>query len=50
MSFMMNRMKKNKKSTVEVIDITGKIGKYVTLEEFMVRTAYIEEGQSDENK
>jgi hypothetical protein len=31
-------------------DITGKIGKYVTLEEFMVRTAYIEEGQSDENK
>jgi hypothetical protein len=26
------------------------IGKYVTLEEFMVRTAYIEEGQSDENK
>lgn len=39
---MMNRMKKNKKDIIKVIDITGKIDHYVTLEEFMERTAYIE--------
>ena len=43
-------MKKNMKATVKVIDITGKLKNYVTLDEFMERTAYIEEGQSDENK
>ena len=41
-------MKKNKKATIKVKDITGKLEDYVTLEEFMERTAYIEEGNSDE--
>jgi hypothetical protein len=36
------KLKKDKKATFKVIDITGK------LEEFMERTAYIEEGNSDE--
>ena len=41
-------MKKNKKAMIKVKDITGKLEYYVTLEEFMERTAYIEEGNSDE--
>ena len=43
-------MKKDKKATVKVVDITGKLNDYVTLEEFMERTAFIEKGQSDEKK
>jgi len=35
-------MKKNKRATIKVVDITGKMDDYVTLEEFMERTAYIE--------
>ena len=42
------KMKKNKKATIKVKDITGNLEYYVTLEEFMERTAYIEEGNSDE--
>ena len=44
------KMKRNKKATIKVIDITGKMDDYVTLEEFMERTAFIEKGQSDEKK
>ena len=43
-------MKKDKKATVKVVDITGKLNDYVTLEEFMERTSFIEKEQSDENK
>lgn len=40
-------MKKNKSDTIKVIDITGKIDDYVTLEEFMERTSYIEKENGD---
>ena len=37
---MMNRMKKNKKDPIKVIDITGKMDDYVTLEEFMKKNKF----------
>jgi hypothetical protein len=43
-------MKKDEKVATKVVDITGKMDDYVTLEEFMERTAYIEEGHGDEEK
>jgi len=43
-------MKKNKKATIKVKDITRKLEDYVTLEELMERTAYIEKGHGDEEK
>ena len=36
------KLKKDKKATIKVIDITGEMDDYVTLEEFMERTSYIE--------
>ena len=44
---MWDYMKKNKRDTIKVIDITGKIDDYVTLEEFMERTSYIEKENGD---
>ena len=32
----------NEGTTIKVIDVTGKLGKYVTLDEFMERTSFIE--------
>ena len=31
----------NENTTIKVIDITGKLGRYVTLDEFMKRTSFI---------
>ena len=44
----MMKMKKDKKIAIKVIDVTGKLDDYVTLEEFMNRTAFIEDRHSDE--
>ena len=43
-------MKKDEKVATKVVDITGKMDDYVTLEEFMERTAFIEKGPSHEDK
>ena len=40
----MNKKDNNNGTPIKVVDITGKLSDYVTLEEFMKRTAYIEEG------
>jgi hypothetical protein len=41
----MNKIDKNDGIPVKVEDITGKLDDYVTLEELMDRTAYIEDGE-----
>ena len=38
----MMKLKKEKKIPIKVVDITGKMDDYVTLEELMERTAFIE--------
>ena len=40
----MNKTDKNDGIPVKVVDITGKLKDYVTLDEFMKRTAYMEDG------
>ena len=40
----MNKIDKNNGTPIKVVDITGKLDQYVTLEEFMKRTALIETG------
>jgi low affinity Fe/Cu permease len=40
----MDKIDKNNGTPVKVVDITGELRDYVSLDEFMKRTAYIEEG------
>lgn len=43
----MNKTDKNNGTSVKVVDITGKLCDYVTLEEFMKRTEYIENEENE---
>ena len=43
----MNKTDKNDEIPIMVVDITGKMDQYVTLEEFMKRTEYIEKEENE---